>query len=61
MKVIIEESGLLVITPETGIECYALRHWIKENVEEDEFGIQKPRNIRIEASRLKTTYPDEDL
>lgn len=32
MKVTIEASGQLMITPESGLEAYALGHWAEENL-----------------------------
>jgi hypothetical protein len=32
MKATIDARGMLVITPETGIEAYALSHWSRRNL-----------------------------
>ncbi|WP_310630796.1 hypothetical protein [Paraburkholderia sp.] len=32
MKVTIDASGYLTVTPETGCEAYALGHWAEENL-----------------------------
>ena len=50
MKAEIKADGDLVISPETALECYALKKWCEEN--EDADGLFKPDALFIEARIL---------
>ncbi|MBB3256891.1 hypothetical protein [Paraburkholderia sp. WP4_3_2] len=60
MKVTIEASGNLLITPETGCEAYALGHWAEENlgpVYKDVTANAPAVKIRIDCSDFPEALP----
>lgn len=59
MKAELTATGTLVLTPETGVEAYALMHWVKEAEQPPAEGRPRAVCIDLHLFPARATLPQE--